>query len=101
MLSETPSSAAEQATPSNKNAATQLAEAIDEFLVDVEKKFKVMNDEILTKCLHQSPTGYMFHDMLTDSVDDMAERCDKLEAELLLREAEGTKITSGSGDGSS
>jgi len=33
------------------NAATQLSEAIDEFLADVEKKFKVMNDEILTKCL--------------------------------------------------
>jgi hypothetical protein len=35
----------------NPNAATQLSEAIDEFLADVEKKFKVMNDEILTKRL--------------------------------------------------
>jgi hypothetical protein len=31
----------------------------------------------------------------------MAERCDRLEAELLLREAEGAKITPGSGDNSS
>lgn len=65
------------------NAASQLSEAIDEFLGDVEKKFKVMNDEILTK------------------LDDMAERCDRLEAELLLREAEGAKLTSGSTDNSS
>ncbi len=46
------------ATPSasgNNNAATQLSEAIDEFLADVEKKFKVMNDEILTKCLPSIP----------------------------------------------
>ncbi|ERF76478.1 hypothetical protein EPUS_06140 [Endocarpon pusillum Z07020] len=70
-------------TSGSNNAATRLSEAIDEFLGDVEQKFKVMNDEILTK------------------LDDMAERCDRLEAELLLREAEGAKITSGSTDGSS
>jgi BMFP domain-containing protein YqiC len=37
-------------TGGNSNATTQLSEAIDEFLADVEKKFKLMNDEILTKC---------------------------------------------------
>jgi hypothetical protein len=40
-------------TPSasgSNNAATQLSEAIDEFLADVESKFKVMNDEVMTKC---------------------------------------------------
>lgn len=37
-------------TTRNSNAATQLSEAIDEFLGDAEQKFKVMNDEILTKC---------------------------------------------------
>ena len=46
-----PNTAAAQSTSGNNNAATQLSEAIDEFLVDVEKKFKVMNDEVLTKCL--------------------------------------------------
>lgn len=47
-------SAAAAPTPSttgSNNATTQLSEAIDEFLADVENKFKVMNDEILTKCL--------------------------------------------------
>ena len=47
-----PPSPSTTATPSasgNNNAATQLSEAIDEFLADVEKKFKVMNDEVLTK----------------------------------------------------
>lgn len=80
-------SAAAAPTPSagdrSSNAATQLSEAIDDFLADVEKKFKAMSDEVLTK------------------LDDMAERCDRLEAELLLREAEGAKITSGSADNSS
>lgn len=37
-------------TGGNSNTTTQLSEAIDEFLADVEKKFKLMNDEILTKC---------------------------------------------------
>lgn len=31
-------------------AATKLAEAIDDFLGDLEKKFKGISDEILTKC---------------------------------------------------
>jgi len=51
------------------NAATKLAEAIDDFLGDLEKKFKGISDEILTK------------------LDDMAERCDRLEQEILLRDA--------------
>ena len=32
------------------DAATKLAEAIDDFLGDLEKKFKGISDEILTKC---------------------------------------------------
>lgn len=31
-------------------AATKLADAIDDFLGDLEKKFKGISDEILTKC---------------------------------------------------
>ncbi|KAJ4570178.1 hypothetical protein HRR86_006107 [Exophiala dermatitidis] len=63
------------ASPSNpdaagpNDAATKLAEAIDDFLGDLEKKFKGISDEILTK------------------LDDMAERCDRLEQEMLLRDA--------------
>lgn len=39
------------ATASEPNeAATKLAEAIDDFLGDLEKKFKGISDEILTKC---------------------------------------------------
>jgi hypothetical protein len=45
------SAAATPSTSGNNNAATQLSEAIDEFLADLEKKFKIMNDEVLTKCL--------------------------------------------------
>ncbi|KAI1624885.1 hypothetical protein EDD37DRAFT_608355 [Exophiala viscosa] len=51
------------------DATTKLTEAIDDFLGDLEKKFKGISDEILTK------------------LDDMAERCDRLEQEMLLRDA--------------
>ncbi|ETI21257.1 hypothetical protein G647_07602 [Cladophialophora carrionii CBS 160.54] len=51
-----------------QEATTKLAEAIDDFLGDLEKKFKGISDEILTK------------------LDDMAERCDRLEQEMLVRE---------------
>ncbi|KIX08266.1 uncharacterized protein Z518_02922 [Rhinocladiella mackenziei CBS 650.93] len=54
---------------SPNDAATKLAEAIDDFLGNLEKKFKGISDEILTK------------------LDDMAERCDRLEQEMLLRDA--------------
>lgn len=37
-------------TPSSE-AASKLAEAIDDFLGDVERKFKSISDEILTKCM--------------------------------------------------
>lgn len=51
-------SAAAAPTPSagdrSSNAATQLSEAIDDFLADVEKKFKAMSDEVLTKRLCHS-----------------------------------------------
>jgi BMFP domain-containing protein YqiC len=55
LLSSQPTTATTP-TPSTSganNAATQLSDAIDEFLADVEKKFKIMNDEILTKCTYQ------------------------------------------------
>jgi heat shock factor-binding protein 1 len=50
------------------DASTKLAEAIDDFLGDLEKKFKGISDEILGR------------------LDDMAERCDRLEQEMVLRE---------------
>jgi len=56
--------------PAGPNDATsKLAEAIDDFLGDLKKKFKVVSDEILTK------------------LDDMADRCDRLEQDMLLRDA--------------
>jgi len=64
-------SMSEAEEPQN-DAASALAEAIDDFLGDLEKKFKIVSDEILTK------------------LDDMAERCDRLEAELLMRDAAGS-----------
>ncbi|KIV92917.1 hypothetical protein PV10_04176 [Exophiala mesophila] len=64
--------------PGANEAAGRLAEAIDDFLGDIEKKFKGISDEILTK------------------LDDMAERCDRLEQEMLLREASSIDNT-GSG----
>lgn len=88
-------------TGGSNSAATQLSDAIDEFLADVEKKFKVMNDEILTKRSYLSLLVVPSPGVLTQLVDDMGDRCDRLEAELLLKEAEGSKITSGSADNSS
>jgi len=57
-LSHTSASASGTAKPSAtssdltgpNDAATKLAEAIDDFLGDLEKKFKGISDEILTKC---------------------------------------------------
>jgi BMFP domain-containing protein YqiC len=54
---------------SDADAQTKLAEAIDDFLGDLEKKFKGISDEILTR------------------LDDMAERCDRLEQEMMLKDA--------------
>jgi len=42
-------SASPTAAPSSE-AAAKLAESIDDFLGDVEKKFKNISDEILSKC---------------------------------------------------
>ncbi|KIW86011.1 hypothetical protein Z517_01405 [Fonsecaea pedrosoi CBS 271.37] len=67
---------------SPNEAATKLAEAIDDFLGDLEKKFKGISDEILTK------------------LDDMAERCDRLEQEMLLRDASAMENVSGGKAGS-
>jgi len=60
------------ATSPKNDAASLLGDAIDDFLGDLEKKFKSVSDEILTK------------------LDDMAERCDRIEAELLMRDAAGS-----------
>ncbi|EXJ55700.1 hypothetical protein A1O7_08629 [Cladophialophora yegresii CBS 114405] len=57
-----------------QEATTKLAEAIDDFLGDLEKKFKGISDEILTK------------------LDDMAERCDRLEQEMLVRETSSNAL---------
>jgi len=65
------STANEEMDDKSSNAAAALAEAIDDFLGDLERKFKGISSEILTK------------------LDDMAERCDRIETELLLREAAG------------
>ncbi|KAL6244057.1 hypothetical protein RBB50_008926 [Rhinocladiella similis] len=79
------SSASDYAAPND--ATAKLTEAIDDFLGDLEKKFKGISDEILTK------------------LDDMAERCDRLEQDILFRDAsamENTgKTSTGSNAGSS
>jgi len=54
---------------STGDATTKLAEAIDDFLGDLEKRFKGISDEVLGR------------------LDDMAERCDRLEQEMLVRDA--------------
>lgn len=65
--------------PPTTDAAAKLAEAIDDFLGDLEKKFKGISDEVLNK------------------LDDMAERCDRLEAEMLAKEADGGSVKEGAG----
>lgn len=55
-------------------AASRLTEAVDGFIQDVERKFQSISDEILGR------------------LDEMAERCDRLEQDMLARE-------SGSGKG--
>lgn len=65
------SATATASAESSADATSKLAEAIDDFLGDLEKKFKGISDEILTR------------------LDDMAERCDRLEQEMLLRDATG------------
>merc|ERR1711977_74275 len=62
----TATAASDFAAPND--ATSKLTEAIDDFLGDLEKKFKGISDEILTK------------------LDDMAERCDRLEQEILFRD---------------
>ena len=62
-------STVEPPEPASSDASTALTEAIDDFLGDLEKKFKNISDEVLSR------------------LDDMAERCDRLEQEMLLREA--------------
>jgi hypothetical protein len=69
------------ATHNADNAAHRLAEAIDDFLGDLDKKFSSISNEILTR------------------LDDMAERCDRLEQEMLLREQSAVVGKSGVGGG--
>lgn len=66
---------------SGGDATAKLAEAIDVFLGDLEKRFKGISDEILTR------------------LDDMAERCDRLEQEMLLRETSFGGDLGAGGDG--
>ena len=55
----------------------------------MEKKFKNISDEILTKRESLAwRKGMMCADELL-VVDDMAERCDRLEQEMLMRDASG------------
>lgn len=54
--------------PAPSEAASRLTEAIDEFIQDVERKFRGVSDEILGR------------------LDEMTERCDRLEQEMLARE---------------
>jgi len=77
-ITTTNSSATETAP---NEASTKLAEAIDDFLGDLETKFKGISDEILTK------------------LDDMAERCDRLEQEMLVRETSGGALDGGNLNG--
>lgn len=68
------SSTIEPTTSNSQEASHRLAEAIDDFLGDLDKKFSSISNEILTR------------------LDDMAERCDRLEQEILLRDNQsGTK----------
>src|SRR5271170_7707134 len=83
------------------SAATKLAEAIDNFLGDLETKFQGISDEILTK-REFSPRKLFWREAADQQgvVDDMAERCDRLEAELLMKEA-ATAEGTGAGKGRS
>jgi hypothetical protein len=91
--------------PTTNDASSALAEAIDEFLGDLERKFKTVSDEILTKresicpldisrILSETADDWGGHSSSLEAnvtaVDDMAERCDRIEAELLMRDAAGT-----------
>jgi hypothetical protein len=91
--------------PTTNDASSALAEAIDDFLGDLERKFKTVSDEILTKRESICPldiSGILFetaddrggHNSGLEAnvtvVDDMGERCDRIEAELLMRDAAGT-----------
>ncbi|ETN41986.1 uncharacterized protein HMPREF1541_03925 [Cyphellophora europaea CBS 101466] len=62
-----------QSTSTAQEASHRLAEAIDDFLGDLDKKFSNISNEILTR------------------LDDMAERCDRLEQEILLRDSGAVK----------
>ncbi|KAL9105383.1 MAG: hypothetical protein Q9227_009439 [Pyrenula ochraceoflavens] len=61
----------------NNTAVNELMEAIDSFCMDVEKKYKAAGEEIMAKC-ECLPSQSIW------SVDEMAARCDRIEAELLL-----------------
>lgn len=62
------SSSTVEPASTSQEASHRLAEAIDDFLGDLDKKFSSISNEILTR------------------LDDMAERCDRLEQDILLRD---------------
>jgi hypothetical protein len=67
--------------PATEEPASHLAEAIDDFLSDLDKRFSSISHEILTR------------------LDDMAERCDRLEGEILLQSNSSGKGNIGKGLG--
>ncbi|KAL9618413.1 MAG: hypothetical protein Q9160_006854 [Pyrenula sp. 1 TL-2023] len=107
--------------PDADDSSTELTSAIDDFISEIEGKFKVISNEILSKCMHfllllkrsthstSTPLSYRFPFAIQVllvtadppyTVDDMAERCDRIEAELQVRgpgEAEGDEAGGGAG----
>ena len=73
------SSSTVEPASNSQEASHRLAEAIDDFLGDLDKKFSSISNEILTR------------------LDDMAERCDRLEQEIQLRDQSATGLKSGLG----
>ena len=94
-------SVADESTDATSAAATELSTAIDEFLGDLDKKFKGIGDEILGKCKSCLSSSRFIRDRvkrppLTSAVDDMAARCDRIEAELLMHEQTEVSPSKGS-----
>ena len=83
------------------DATSALAEAIDDFIGDIEKKFKVVSDEILTKRTFPQSLADVRLLTVSSTVDDMAERCDRIEAELLMRDAAGSGTSKSEPEGGS
>src|SRR3954451_6854888 len=54
--------------PTTNDASSVLAEAIDDFLGDLERKFKAVSDEILTK--RESPCPLDISRILSETLDN-------------------------------